>query len=117
MKTDVYIYKGFERFWHWTQAGLILFLAFTGFEVHGTFAFLGFEQAVVYHRMAAWALIGLTAFAAFWHLTTNEWRQYIPTTRALRAQAEYYVVGLFRGAPHPTRKTVLSKLNPLQKVT
>jgi thiosulfate reductase cytochrome b subunit len=117
MKTEVYVYKGFERFWHWAQAGLIFFLAFTGFEVHGTFTFLGFEQAVVYHRFAAWLLLILIAFAAFWHLTTNEWRQYIPTTRMLRAQAEYYVVGLFRGAPHPTRKTVVSKLNPLQKLT
>jgi thiosulfate reductase cytochrome b subunit len=117
MKTQVYVYKGFERFWHWSQAALIFFLAFTGYEVHGSYSFLGFEQAVVYHRLAAWALIVLVAFAAFWHLTTNEWRQYIPTTRMLRAQAEYYVSGLFRGAPHPTKKTVLSKLNPLQKLT
>jgi thiosulfate reductase cytochrome b subunit len=117
MKGQVYVYKGFERFWHWSQAALIFFLAFTGYEVHGSYSFLGFEQAVVYHRLAAWALIVLVAFAAFWHLTTNEWRQYIPTTRMLRAQAEYYVSGLFRGAPHPTKKTVLSKLNPLQKLT
>lgn len=117
MKTQVYVYKGFERFWHWSQAALVFFLALTGFEVHGSFTFLGFEQAVVYHRLAAWALLVLVAFAAFWHLTTNEWRQYIPTTRLLKAQAEYYVVGLFKGAPHPTRKTVLSKLNPLQKLT
>ncbi len=117
MKTQAYVYKGFERFWHWSQAVLIFFLALTGFEVHGSFTFLGFGQAVVYHRLAAWALLVLIAFAAFWHMTTNEWRQYIPTTRMLRAQAEYYVSGLFKGAPHPTRKTVLSKLNPLQKIT
>ncbi len=117
MKTQVYVYKGFERFWHWAQAGLIFFLALTGFEVHGTLTFLGFEQAVVYHRLAAWALLVLIAFAAFWHLTTNEWRQCIPTTRFLRAQVRCYVAGLFQGAPHPTKKTVLSKLNPLQKLT
>ena len=40
----------------------------------------------------------------------------MPTLEHLRAQAEYYVVGIFRGAPHPTRKTVLSKLNPLQRL-
>jgi thiosulfate reductase cytochrome b subunit len=114
--TRVYIYKGFERFWHWTQALLILFLALTGFEVHGSYAFLGFEQAVRYHALAATAFIVLIAFAIFWHLTTGEWRQYVPTTTLLRAEFEYYVVGLFRGAPHPTRKTELSKLNPLQKI-
>lgn len=116
MTTRVFIYKGFERFWHWTQALLILFLALTGFEVHGSYAFLGFEQAVRYHALAATAFIVLIAFAIFWHLTTGEWRQYVPTTRLLRANLEYYVAGLFRGAPHPTRRTELSKLNPLQKL-
>jgi thiosulfate reductase cytochrome b subunit len=111
-----YIYKGFERFWHWAQALLILFLALTGFEVHGSLAFLGFDQAVRYHRLAADAFMVLIAFAVFWHLTTGEWRHYVPTTRLLRAQLEYYLVGIFRNQPHPTRKTELSKLNPLQKL-
>lgn len=110
----LYIYKRFERFWHWTQAGLILFLAFTGFEVHGTFEFFGYEKAVVYHRYAARGLIGLILFAVFWHFTTGEWRQYIPTTKKLRDQIMYYTSGIFKGAPHPTRKTMLKKLNPLQ---
>jgi thiosulfate reductase cytochrome b subunit len=110
------VYKGFERFWHWMQALLILFLALTGFEVHGSLVFLGLDQAVRYHRIAADAFIVLIAFAVFWHFTTGEWRQYLPTTDLLRAQLEYYVVGLFRGAPHPTRRTPLSKLNPLQKL-
>jgi thiosulfate reductase cytochrome b subunit len=116
MTTRAYVYKGFERFWHWTQALLILFLSLTGFEIHGSFAFLGFDQAVRYHRYAAVAFIVLIAFAIFWHLTTGEWKQYVPTLTNLRAQAEYYVIGVFRGAPHPTRKTVLCKLNPLQKL-
>jgi len=111
-----YVYKGFERFWHWMQAGLILFLALTGFEIHGSVSFFGFEQAVRYHSAAAIALLVLIAFAIFWHLTTGEWRQYVPTLENLRAQAEYYVVGIFRDAPHPTRRTALSKLNPLQRL-
>ena len=28
----IYIFKRFERFWHWAQAGLILFMLVTGFE-------------------------------------------------------------------------------------
>jgi thiosulfate reductase cytochrome b subunit len=111
-----YVYKGFERFWHWTQALLILFLALTGFEIHGSLSFFGFEHAVAYHKGAAWALLVLIAFAIFWHLTTGEWRQYLPTRENLREQAEYYLVGIFRAAPHPTRKSALSKLNPLQKL-
>ncbi len=112
----VFIYKRYERFWHWTQAFLILFLALTGFEIHGSFSFFGYESAVSMHNKSAWALIILTAFTIFWHFTTGEWKQYIPTTKNLRAQAEYYLVGIFRNAPHPVRKTILSKLNPLQRL-
>ncbi len=111
-----YVYKSFERFWHWTQSILILLLVLTGFEIHGSFTFFGFDQAVRYHSTAAISFLILIAFAVFWHFVTGEWKQYLPTGRHLRAQAEYYLIGIFRGAPHPTRKTVLSKLNPLQKL-
>ncbi len=111
-----YVYRSFERFWHWMQAALILFLGLTGFEIHGSIQFFGFDQAVRYHNIAAIAFIVLIIFAIFWHFSTGQWRQYVPTRKNLRAQAEYYVFGIFRNAPHPTKKTVLSKLNPLQKI-
>lgn len=118
MKTKkVYVYKAFERFWHWMQAILIMFLAFTGFEIHGTYKFFGFEEAVAYHNIAAYMLIVLIVFAIFWHLTTGEWKQYVPTFENIKAQLDYYLFGIFRNAPHPTKKTVLSKLNPMQKIT
>jgi thiosulfate reductase cytochrome b subunit len=112
----VFIYKRYERFWHWTQALLILFLALTGFEIHGSYSLLGFQAAVVLHDKAAWALIILIIFTIFWHFTTGEWRQYLPTTENLKAQIRFYVTGIFTNAPHPTRKTLLSKLNPLQRL-
>ncbi len=111
-----YIYRRFGRFWHWSQAALILFLALTGFEIHGSYTFFGFANAVAYHNAAAITFIVLIVFAIFWHLSTGEWRHYLPTMINLRAQAEYYIFGIFRNAPHPTKKTVLSKLNPLQKI-
>jgi thiosulfate reductase cytochrome b subunit len=111
-----YVYRRFERFWHWTQAALIIFLGVTGFEIHGSLRFFGYDQAVRYHNAAALSFIILIIFAVFWHFTTGEWKQYLPTWKNLRAQAQYYVFGIFRNAPHPTRKTVLSKLNPVQKL-
>jgi len=30
---------------------------------------------------------------------------------------DFYVLGIFRNSPHPTKKSVLSKLNPLQRLT
>jgi len=114
--SKVYIYKGFERFWHWSQASLIMFLAVTGFEIHSSYTIFGFEKATQYHQVAAWMLMGLLVFAIFWHLTTGEWRQYIPTTKQLKDQIIFYVSGIFKGEHHPTQKTELSKLNPLQRL-
>ena len=117
MIKQVYIYRAFERFWHWMQAMIILFMALTGFEIHGSISFFGYQNAVKYHNIAAYLFIILIIFAIFWHFATGEWRQYLPTGRNLKAQIDYYLFGIFRNAPHPTRKTVLSKLNPLQKLT
>jgi thiosulfate reductase cytochrome b subunit len=111
-----YIFKRFERFWHWTQAALILFMLVSGFEIHGTYHLLGWQQAAQYHTYAAWALLGLWLFAIFWHFTTGEWRQYIPTLHNIAAVVRYYSVGIFNGAHHPHRATQLTKHNPLQRI-
>ncbi|WP_234571460.1 cytochrome b/b6 domain-containing protein [Rhodohalobacter sp. 614A] len=110
-------YKRFERFWHWGQAALILFLAVTGFEVHDSIHIFGFEKAVMFHRYAAYALLLLIGLAIFWHFTTDEWRNYIPTLKNIRAQLRYYTVGMFRNEPHPTLHGRWQKLNPLQIFT
>ena len=111
-----YIYKTFERFWHWSQAILIFFLALTGFEIHDSVHLFGFEKAVAFHRTASFLLLGLIALSIFWHFTTGEWRQYIPTFSKLQAQIRYYTIGMFKGEPHPTIKSARKKLNPLQAV-
>ena len=115
-KKLVYIYLAYERFWHWSQAILITLLAFTGFEIHGSFRFLGFETAVNIHNGASVALLILIVFTIFWHFTTGEWKQYIPTSKKLIEQANYYLKGIFKNEPHPTKKTVRKKLNPLQRL-
>ena len=117
MIKKVYMYKRFERIWHWIQALLISFLALTGFEVHGSFVLFGFEKAVVLHMYTGFTLIVLIAFAIFWHFTTGEWRQYIPANEKLRDQVRFYLVGIFRNEPHPVEKSVEVKLNPLQRLT
>jgi len=116
MSERIYIFKRFERFWHWSQAGLILFMLVTGFEVHGSFSLFGFKAASQYHVYAAWTLITLWVFAIFWHFTTGEWKQYIPTLDKVDAMIKYYLTGIFTNAPHPVRVTVLKKHNPLQRL-
>jgi thiosulfate reductase cytochrome b subunit len=112
----IYIFKRFERFWHWSQAALIITLMVTGFEIHGSYDFLGFKSAVATHTTAAWTLVWLWIFAIFWHFTTGEWKQYIPTTDKVVAMMQYYAFGIFTNAPHPFRQTVLTKHNPLQRL-
>lgn len=112
----IYIYKRYERFWHWSQAFLIVSMMITGFEVHGTYTLLGFQKAVQLHTLAAWTLLTLWAFTIFWQFTTGEWRQYLPSLKNVLAMVNYYLIGIFRNAPHPFRKTVVQKHNPLQRL-
>jgi thiosulfate reductase cytochrome b subunit len=116
MAERIYIFKRFERFWHWSQALLIMTMLLTGFEVHGTYTIFGFEDAVQYHTIAAWTLVSLWVFAVFWHFTTGEWKQYIPTLEKVDAMMKYYLTGIFTDAPHPVKQTQLSKHNPLQRL-
>ncbi|MES9898063.1 MAG: cytochrome b/b6 domain-containing protein [Sedimenticola sp.] len=116
MSERIYIFKRFERFWHWSQALLIIFMMLTGFEVHGSYQLFGFEKAANLHTTAAWILITLWLFAIFWHFTTGEWRQYIPTLDRVEAVILYYLTGIFTHAPHPFRQTTLQKHNPLQRL-
>lgn len=114
--TQVKLFTGFERFWHWGQALLILGMLTTGFEIHGVYLLFGFEQAMNYHIFLAWSLIGLWAFAIFWHLTTGEWRQYVPTGQGLLPMVLYYGYGIFSGEAKPYRITRAAKHNPLQRL-
>ena len=113
----IQMYSGFERFWHWSQAVLMLTLLFSGFNIHGTYAFFSFEQAVDIHIISAWCLLGLWVFAVFWHFTTGEWKQYIPSSaNNLIAMLKFYAIDIFVGGGHPHHKTRKEKLNPVQRM-
>ncbi|MCK5681028.1 cytochrome b/b6 domain-containing protein [bacterium] len=117
MKVKVHLYTRFERFWHWFQAFLIIFLLVTGFEVHGSIQVFGFADACRWHNLAGLVLLGLTAFAIFWHLTTGQWRHYQPTFVNLKKIGTYYLFGIMRGEDHPFHKSKELKLNPLQALS
>ena len=116
MSNRIYIYKRYERFWHWSQAFLIITMMITGFEVHGSYTVFGFEKAVRLHTLAAWTLLTLWAFTIFWQFATGEWRQYLPSLKNVGTMIKYYTVGIFNNSPHPFRKTVVQKHNPLQRL-
>ena len=117
MKRRVYIYTRFNRAWHWSQALTAILLGATGFEVHGSFRLLGFERAVSLHNWLAGVFGAIVALAIFWHATTGQWRQYLPTRKRLRETIRHYLRGIFRGEPHPFEKSETARLNPLQRWT
>lgn len=117
MEKRIYLYPRFERFWHWSQAILVILLLLSGFEIHGIFKIWGFWGAFNVHNYAAYLLMGLIIFAIFWHVTTGEWRQYIPTFEKIDRMICFYTRDIFKGLPHPYEKTRESKLNPLQRIT
>jgi thiosulfate reductase cytochrome b subunit len=115
-KITMYLYTRYERFWHWLQMALIFVLLVTGFEVHGSFPFLGFNQAVDVHNTVGLAWLIAFAFFIFWVFTTGEWKQYIPTTKKMFQVVLYYSYGIFRGESHPVPKRRDAKHNPLQRI-
>ncbi len=113
-----YVYVFFERFWHWVQALLVIVLAATGFDMHFHWGLWDFEGAVFLHKLFAWLFLVLIVLAIFWHFTTGAWKQYVPGKGGnIIAMAMYYSFGIFKKEPHPVKKTVLSKLNPLQQLS
>ncbi|OHC81274.1 MAG: cytochrome B [Sideroxydans sp. GWF2_59_14] len=116
MNRRIYLYSRYERFWHWSQALLVILMMITGFEVHGSYKLLGFGNAVNLHTVSAWLLLTLWAFTIFWQFTTDEWRQYIPSLKKVDAMVRYYAFGIFRNAPNPFHKTAAKKHNPLQRL-
>jgi len=113
-KRQVMLFNRFERFWHWSQMLLILLLLISGFNIHGFFQILSFENAVNIHTLAALALLLLWIFAIFWHLTTGTWRHYVPSSTGLKQVVYFYSYGIFMGENHPYKKTYGRKHNPLQ---
>lgn len=113
----VMIYSRFERFWHWTQMALIMLLMFSGFGMRGLHDLLPFDKAVMLHTVAALALVLLWLFAIFWHLTTGNWRHYVPSTRGLLAVIRFYAWGNLKGERHPYRKAYWRKHNAPQALT
>ena len=112
----IYLFKRFERFWHWSQALLVITMLYTGFAIHGYLPMSGFRGTLLLHELAAVLLVTLWVFAIFWHFTTGEWKQYIPGAENLGAITRYYAFGIFRGQPHPYAVSPQRKHNPLQRL-
>jgi thiosulfate reductase cytochrome b subunit len=121
--TRVQMYDAYRRFWHWLQAISIVALLITGLVIHrpDVFAAFSFSAVVSLHNILA-ALLAINAILSlFYHLATERMREYLPRPLGFfddaLTQAEYYVSGIFKGAPHPFEKRPDDRMNPIQKLT
>lgn len=122
MGNRILFYTLYERLWHWVQAVCGVVLLVSGFSI----AFpelrlsLGFETSVTLHHIAAWTLVINAALALFYNLAGGLIRRYVPRAdeifRLSMHHARYYLLGIFRGEPHPFHKTPERRLLPLQKI-
>lgn len=113
----VVMFKRFERFWHWAQALMILFLLLTGLEMHGLFVLFGFGFAVENHNIVGFVWTGLVVLIYTWILTTGEWQQYFPSFKGVKGTLRFYLYGVFKGEKHPHQMSVQEKFNPLQRLS
>ncbi|AGA90640.1 thiosulfate reductase cytochrome B subunit (membrane anchoring protein) [Thioflavicoccus mobilis 8321] len=121
--TALYLYPGWLRLWHWINAVLFVVLIASGVSLHyaGAAELLPFDVARIVHNVAG-ILLTLTwiGFVAG-NLVTSNGRHYRIRLRGLGRrtwdQTFYYLVGIFRGDPHPFQVTETMKLNPLQQLS
>lgn len=117
-----HVYGVHERIWHWVQATTALVLLATGAALHapGGVRVVSLDFAARVHEAAGAFLILNAALGLFYYLTSGAIREYLPGpprdffTLAV-AQARFYLVGIFRGEPHPVERG--RRLNALQRIT
>jgi thiosulfate reductase cytochrome b subunit len=122
MSPKIMLYSFYDRLWHWFQALIGVALIVTGFEIsYGShFTILGFDKAVAIHNVAAVLLAANAGLALFYNLASGLLVRYVPGIQDFLhlglKHAEYYLIGIFRGDPHPFDKTPEKRLLPLQKI-
>ncbi len=119
----VYMYRFYERLWHWVQVLAIFLLLLTGIIIHKPemLGIMFFPYVVQVHNALGFILLANAFLSVFYHLVSGEIKQYILQPKGFFdqavAQAGYYLKGIFRGDDHPFEKSREKKLNPLQQMT
>lgn len=116
-------HTSWERIWHWLQAGIILLLLITGFQMHypdQLIIFKNLGDCLNLHIILGDVLLLNSILGLFYQLTTGKIIYYMPGRddifNGAVKQARYYLSGIFRQAAPPHRKDKNYRLNPLQKM-
>lgn len=120
----VKMYPVWLRVWHWSNAILMIVLAYTGLRLHfgqQRGPVMSFETAFNVHNVAGVLLVLVGIVYLVGNLLGGNQRQYLSKPRdglkGVWAQARWYLVGIFKGEPHPYHVGPEHKFNPLQHLT
>lgn len=124
MSERIYLLPLWIRLWHWSNALLIILLAVTGISLHfadPTLPLVEFSLAARLHQVAGLALVALYSFFVVANIVSGNWWQYVPKPPGVlercRVQAKWYMIGIFRGDPHPYRVSEEANFNALQAIS
>ncbi|WP_426763068.1 thiosulfate reductase cytochrome B subunit [Hafnia paralvei] len=113
----IYLYTLLVRCWHWLNALCCITLLVSGIALH--FVTQRFATWVNIHNIAGltlcaiWVLFIIAALSGNGHHYLVRWRG---ISARLYRQTRYYLVGIFRGEPHPEHPSQQSKFNILQQL-
>ena len=120
----VKMYPAWLRVWHWSNAILMIVLAYTGLRLHfgqRRGGILSFETAFDVHNVAGALLVLVGVVYLVGNLLGGNQKQYLSKPRdglkGVWKQASWYLVGIFKGEPHPYLVGPANKFNPLQHLT
>lgn len=109
------------RIWHWINAGLILFLIITGFQLRFPgIPIFQYRHAVFLHKIAGFVLAGSFLFWVAYYLITGDFVKHylfhMRDAKGMMRQASYYAFSMFKHANNPFTPSAHERFNPLQKI-
>jgi len=118
--TNIVMFTGMERLWHWLQALSMVILAGTGVAMHYHLANM-LSMAKI-HNIFGWVVAINFVVWFFYMIATGRIKQYIPYAgdeypMGLFKQAKYYIFQIYTSNHHPYHVTAEHRMNPLQKLT
>jgi thiosulfate reductase cytochrome b subunit len=120
----VKMYPVWLRVWHWSNAILFIVLAYTGVRMHfgqRRGPIMSFETAFDVHNLAGSLLVAIGVLFFVGNVLGRNQRQYLSLPRdgirGILRQARWYLIGIFKGEPHPYHIGPEHKFNPLQHLT
>jgi len=124
MAERVYHYAIWIRLWHIINTLLFLTLIITGFSMQYTTPenpLIPFQLSTTLHKVTGIAVTFNYLFFLLGNYVTDNGKHYKIEFKGVigpvMKQLNYYVIGIFKGQPHPFPVNRQRKFNPLQKTT